>query len=487
MGQPANTPPSIASRPRFEHDRIRPPVSKGRHVTPIAPQRNDVQPEATATPDSSAVPVFGTRKRAWTMTGLVVFLYIVNYADKAVLGIIAQPLARELGLKSSQIGMVGSLFFLMFCIGGFLAGPLNKYLTLRWALLILAAIWSVVMLPLVLGASLAMLIVSRMLLGFAEGPSSALMHTAAYSWHPPAKRGLPGAMLAGSASVAKIALAPVLTFIAVHYGWRAAVLSLSVLGLVWMGCWLAGWSEGPYTSKAVKATKTADTEAPEAAGTATKAVTEPNVPWRKILLSRTFVSCCFLIATIYALTTVVLTWLPSYFEVGLGYSAMQAGSMFALPSIVGLVLMITSGSVTDKLIGRGFTSRTVRVIVPCVGVLICGSILLFLPQISTPIVAVAMVSIGYGFSAITFPLINAAISELCPPQQTAGTMGFFLAIMSIGGLIAPYATGVIVDNAATPADGYAQSFQAIGVIGVIAAVLVLVFANPERDRKLIRG
>ncbi|WP_430949751.1 MFS transporter [Rhodococcus sp. 24CO] len=445
----------------------------------MAQHRNDVQPEA------SSVPVFGTRKRAWTMTGLVVFLYIVNYADKAVLGIIAQPLARELGLKSSQIGMVGSLFFLMFCIGGFLAGPLNKYLTLRWALLILAAIWSVVMLPLVLGASLAMLIVSRMLLGLAEGPSSALMHTAAYSWHPPAKRGLPGAMLAGSASVAKIALAPVLTFIAVHYGWRAAVLSLSVLGLVWMGCWLAGWSEGPYTSKAVKATKHADTD--EAVATTAQAVTEPNVPWRKILLSRTFVSCCFLIAAIYALTTVVLTWLPSYFEVGLGYSAMQAGSMFALPSIVGLVLMITSGSVTDKLIGRGFTSRTVRVIVPCVGVLICGSILLFLPQISAPAVAVAMVSIGYGFSAITFPLINAAISELCPPQQTAGTMGFFLAIMSIGGLIAPYATGVIVDNAATPADGYAQSFQAIGIIGVIAAILVLVFANPDRDRKLIRG
>ena len=445
----------------------------------IAQHRNDVQPESTS------VPVFGTRKRAWSMTGLVVFLYIVNYADKAVLGIIAQPLARELGLKSSQIGMVGSLFFLMFCIGGFMAGPLNKYLTLRWALLILAAIWSVVMLPLVLGASLAMLIVSRMLLGLAEGPSSALMHTAAYSWHPPAKRGLPGAMLAGSASVAKIALAPVLTFIAVHYGWRAAVLSLSVLGLVWMGCWLAGWSEGPYTSKAVKATRHADPG--EAVETTTKAVTEPNVPWRKILLSRTFVSCCFLIAAIYALTTVVLTWLPSYFEVGLGYSAMQAGSMFALPSIVGLILMITSGSVTDKLIGRGFTSRAVRVIVPCVGVLICGSILLFLPQISTPAVAVAIVSIGYGFSAITFPLINAAISELCPPQQTAGTMGFFLAIMSIGGLIAPYATGVIVDNAATPADGYAQSFQAIGIIGVIAAVLVLVFANPDRDRKLIRG
>ena len=40
---------------------------------------------------------------------------------------------------------------------------------------------------------------------------AALMHTAAYSWHPPAKRGLPGAFLMGSGSVAKILLAPVLT------------------------------------------------------------------------------------------------------------------------------------------------------------------------------------------------------------------------------------------------------------------------------------
>ena len=79
-----------------------------------------------------------SRSRAWGLTGLVVLLYVVNYADKAVLGIIAQPLARELGLKASQIGMVGCLFFLMFCIGGFFAGPLNQYLTLRWALLILA-------------------------------------------------------------------------------------------------------------------------------------------------------------------------------------------------------------------------------------------------------------------------------------------------------------------------------------------------------------
>ncbi|OYD61048.1 MFS transporter [Rhodococcus sp. OK302] len=420
------------------------------------------------------------RRRAWSMTGLVVFLYVVNFADKAILGIIAQPLARELGLSSTQIGMVGSLFFLTFTIGGFLAGPLNKYLSLRWALLILTAIWSVVLLPLVVAASLVTLIVGRMLLGLAEGPSSALMHTAAYSWHPPAKRGLPGAFLMGSGTVGKLLLAPVLTYLTVSYGWRTAVITLTFLGIAWSVCWLIGWKEGPYVGKSSKSQ--AGDSANDDGGNA-----EPSVPWRKIFLNRTFLSCSALTIVVYALTTVVLTWLPSYFEKGLGYSALQAGSMFALPSLIALVLMIISTVVTDRWLAAGGRSRTARILVPCISVLIGGSILAALPLFDVPIVAVIVLSLGYGAVSMVFPLLNAAISDLCPPQQTAGTMGVFLATMAIGGLIAPYATGVIVDHAATPVAGYGLAFQGIGVLAVIAAVGVLIFADPDRDRKAIRG
>ncbi|WP_442972555.1 MFS transporter [Rhodococcus sp. JS3073] len=423
---------------------------------------------------SSGAGILKSSGRAWGMTGLVVFLYIVNWGDKVVLGVIAQPLARELGLTASQIGLAGSLFFLAFTIGGFFAGPINKYVTLRWSLLALAVAWSVVMLPLVVAASVTMLIVSRMLLGLAEGPSAGLMHTATYSWHPPAKRGLPSALLTGASSMAKIALAPILTFVTIEYGWRTAVLGLCGLGAVWAVCWLASWSEGPYAGKA-----SAELDS-DIGGT------EPSAPWRTIFLSRTFVSCAVLVIVVYALVTMVLTWLPSYFEVGLGFSAMQAGSLFALPSIVSLVLMIMSGAVTDRLRQRGASARLVRIIVPCIGVIVCGSVLMAMPVFDTPIVAVVAISIGYGFSAMVFPLVNSAISELCPPQQTAGTMGTFIALMAVGGLIAPYATGLIVDNAATPAAGYLLAFQLLGGLGLVAAVLALVFAHPDRDRKLIR-
>ncbi|HEY5856498.1 MAG TPA: MFS transporter [Aldersonia sp.] len=417
-----------------------------------------------------------SRARAWQMTVLLASLYVINYADKAILGIIAQPLARELGLTSAQIGLVGSLFFLAFTIGGFFAGAINRYTTLRWALLALAAAWSVVMLPLVLAASMTMLIVCRMLLGLAEGPSAALVHTAAYSWHPAVKRGLPSAFIASAASVAKIALAPALAYITIEFGWRTAVVSLTILGVAWMLVWTATWTEGPFTKKV--ATTAADTAVADV---------EPSVPWARILLSRTFVSCAVLIASVYALSTVVLTWLPSYFELGLGYSALQAGSMFAIPSIIALVLMLSSATVTDRLLQRGATSRTLRAVVPGIAVLIGGAALVFLPQIGTPALAVVAVSIGYGCVAAVVPLLNAAISELCPPQQTAGTMGTFLALMAVGGLIAPFATGLLVDHAATKAEGYAQAFQYVGIAGIIGAVLVLVFANPERDKAAIRG
>ncbi|NED66018.1 ACS family MFS transporter, partial [Streptomyces sp. SID10244] len=87
---------------------------------------------------------------------------------------------------------------------------------------------------------------------------------------------------------------------------------------------------------------------------------EPAVPWVRIFTSRTFIGGALLVMSVYALVTVVLTWLPSYFEVGLGYSRLQAGSMFAFPSIVGLVLMLVTSVVADRLISRGATSRKVR-------------------------------------------------------------------------------------------------------------------------------
>lgn len=413
-----------------------------------------------------------TRRRAWGLTGLLVTLGTINNADKAVLGIIAQPLAKDLGLTASQIGLAGSLFFLTFAIGGFFAGTVNRLVSLRWALVILALGWSLTVLPLIVSASFVVLIVSRLVLGLFEGPAAALSLTAAYSWHEPSKRGLPGALIAGAQSIAKIAIAPALAVVTATLGWRAALSVLAVAGLIWCVVWIFTWREGPYIRRESAKAEPAETEA-----------SEPTVPWRKIFLNQTFISAAVLITSCYAMVAVVLTWLPSYFELGLGFSRLQAGLMFAIPSTVGLVLMLSISTISDRLLVRGASLRTVRIVMPVVGVFICGLLLFLLPSIGSAPLAVVVVSVGYGFCTPVMPLFSAMISDLCPPSQTAGTLGFFLAIMATGGLVAPYATGVIVDHAPTAAQGYALSFQILGAIAAACAVLVLILANPARDRQ----
>ncbi|OLM17357.1 hypothetical protein Ae707Ps1_1616 [Pseudonocardia sp. Ae707_Ps1] len=420
-----------------------------------------------------------SRATAWGVTFTLVALYVLNYADKAVLGLVAQPLSEELGLTSSQIGLIGSAFFAAFVFSGFFAGALTRWMPMRWIMVILSLTWAASMLPVVAFAGFAVLLMSRIALGLFEGPSSAIIHTAAYSWHPPQKRGLPGAFITAGSSIAKIALIPVLAVIVATWGWRGAFIALAILGLAWCAVWLMVWREGPYGER------TASAEPDEAR--ATTLPTPNDAPWWRIARTPTFLGGLVAVFAMYALVSTVLTWLPSYFEVGLGYGRLQAGAMFGLPSIVGVVAMFAATAVSDRMLSRGASARMLRGVLPGCGLLVCGVALVGLPAISSPVLAVVVVSIGYGVGSIVFPLINAAISQICPPHRLATTLGIFLALMALGGLVGPYMTGVIVDGAASPAEGYAAAFQIFGVLALVGGLAALLGMNPERDARRVLG
>ncbi|GAA4548654.1 MFS transporter [Pseudonocardia xishanensis] len=144
---------------------------------------------------------------------------------------------------------------------------------------------------------------------------------------PPDRRGLPSALINSGASIAKIAIAPVLTLVVVTWGWRTAFVVLAVFGFAWAAVWLFVGREGPYTVRAGDGGKRA--------------------PLRTILSTPTFVGAVVGTFMMNGLIAVVLTWLPSYFETGLGFTRLEAGSMFGLPSVVGMVAMIVvSGTPT---------------------------------------------------------------------------------------------------------------------------------------------
>ena len=432
------------------------------------------------TTDATANRVTGpesrsTRLQAWGLTGVLVFLYMINYADKSLLGLVAQPLSEEYGLTAAQIGLASGAFYLAFTLGGFGAGGLNRWAGLRWGLALLALVWALTMLPMVIAGGFAVLLVCRFLLGLAEGPSSALIHTAAYSWHPPEKRNIPGAWITAGGSFGKIAISPVLASVIFIWGWRAAFVVTAVIGIVWCLVWLLVWKNGPY------AQSTADRAITDSQIDTTAA----SVPLRSIFLTPTFLGGLAAVFSFYSLTTVVMTWLPSYFELGLGYSRLQAGTMFGVPSITGVIGVFVIGLLSNRLLRR-FGARWARGILPATALVLCGLCLLVLPLVPGALASVVVVSIGYGFGLSVFPLFNAAVSQICPPERLASALGVFLALMAVGGLVAPYITGAIVDAATSPAAGYAAAFQLFGGLVLVGGLIAMVTVSPDRDAEKLR-
>ncbi|WP_433506351.1 MFS transporter [Pseudonocardia halophobica] len=414
-------------------------------------------------PDVRVNPV-----RAWSVTAMAVLFIVVNWADKAILGIAAQPLMADLGLTAADIGFIGSAFYFLFSITGVVTGFVADRVGMRWVLFTLALLWSVTQLPVLLWATGAALLVGRIALGAAEGPGTAMASVASFGWFPPERRALPSALVSSGASIAKIAIAPVLTLIVVTWGWRAAFVALAVFGVVWAGLWLLIGKPGPY------AVRTPDARA-----------SAPSAPLRVVLTRPTFIGAVVGTFTMYGLVTVVLTWLPSYFETGLGFSRLEAGSMLGLPSIVGMVVMIGVSAWTDRRLARGASSRVMRGFISAAGLVFGGGLLAVLPLVGAPAAAVAIVSVGYGIGAVCLPLMSASVSLIAPAARQSTVLGIFLALQALSGLIAPAVTGLIVDGAASPAAGYALSFQVFGLAAVVGGVVVALIVRPDRDRETV--
>lgn len=92
-------------------------------------------------------------RRAWMVTSLLVVFQIINFADKAVLGLVADSAIKELGLTAGQFGLIGSAFFFLFAIAAVAVGFLAGKVSTRWILLTMGISWAVLQFPMLFGAA----------------------------------------------------------------------------------------------------------------------------------------------------------------------------------------------------------------------------------------------------------------------------------------------------------------------------------------------
>src|SRR5438067_1103710 len=329
-------------------------------------------------------------KGAWRITFLLFLFMLVNFADKIVVGLAGVPIMAELKLQPEQFGLLGSSFFFLYSISAVVVGFIVNRVATRWVLLALAAIWALSQFPMVGTVGFTTLLICRVILGAGEGPAASVAVHAVYKWFPDEKRTLPTAILSQGSAFGVILAVPALNWVIVNYSWHHAFGALGIVGLMWVGAWLALGKEGPLVS------------------TAAEAASETRIPYFQLLTSRTFIGCCAATFGAYWALSLGLTWFTPFIVQGLGFSQKDAGWVSVLPWVFGATIVLLTGWISQVMMARGFTTRVSRGVLGSVPLIVGGLILAVLPHVSGAGLQIAFLVVGSGLCG--------SIYVVCPPM-----------------------------------------------------------------------
>ncbi|MEV0051613.1 MFS transporter [Saccharopolyspora shandongensis] len=404
------------------------------------------------------------------MTALLLVFMLINFADKAVLGLAAKPIIHEFGLSPSEYGLLQSGFYALYGVSAIAVGFLSNRVSTKWILLVMALVWAFTMLPVILPVGFAVLLVSRIVLGAAEGPANPMAMHAAHKWFPNEKRSLPSALLNVGGGIGAAVAAPVLTAVIITFGWRWAFFALFAIGIVWVLLWLMLGEEGTIAG-AARDRQTSDGD-----------IDEPRVPYRRILLSGTGLGAFFNAFVSYWGLALLISWVPPYFQIVLGYSASETGTLLVLPWVANALFVLGQGMVSEWLMRRGVSSRLARGVLGGVAVMIAGIAMVLFPLTAGGLQLVLM-TVAFSLGAIAFAIGSTVNSEISPTRQRGAVLSIYTAAATTAGLIAPYVTGRIIEAAATPATGYTIGFTVAGALLLLGGLLAALIVRPERDAR----
>ncbi len=404
------------------------------------------------THEPAAPPEETARRGRWSVVAMLFFFMLINYADRAILGLAAEPIMRDLDLDARRFGLIGSAFFLCFSLSALCAGFLIDRLPSRSVLFWFALAWSAAQAPMALGGGFLALLLSRMALGAGEGPAYPAALHCAFKYFPDARRALPAALVTQGSAMGVVAAGPILNWIILAYGWRAAFGVLCAAGLVWAALWLAVTARAPAPASAAPAPPGGAPEPPQAAAPAQR------VPYRRLILNPAMLS---LWGTMFASAwtlALLIVWFPAFLRTGLGAPETRIGFLSALPWLGGALVVLAAGWGSQALLLRGASSRAARAALPCALGLLGAACLAAGPVCAAPAAQFVLVCCGLVLpNAIVAPA-QAAMAEIAPESQRAAVLSMGNGVAGLAGVIAPYASGALIAEAATPAAGFAQVF-----------------------------
>jgi len=396
------------------------------------------------------------RSRLWWIAALLCASTLLNYADRLAFSVVSVEVRREFALKESDYGQIVTLFLAAYAVMYAVSGYLVDRLGAKRGFGVFMAAWSLAQMAHGFALGKWSLAACRIGLGLAEPAAWPAAAKAVKEWFAPARRGLGMGIFNAGTSLGSAVAQPLVSILALRYGWRFAFIVTGGMGFIWLAAWMLIY----YT--------------PAQPAPDSKAAPAPRSSWWAIFkqpgcygltLARFFTD-----PVIYF----VIFWLPEYLRKERGFDLAMVGKYAWVPFAFGGAGYVFGGWLSGWLMDRGWsTGRARKFAMACGAAFLPGAMLApLVPEPWMAIGATCFLTFGH---ALWVANLQTLPTDLFRDSELGTASGFTGAGGAIGGMIANLATGYVVMQFS-----YTPLFLLAGLLHPLSAVLVYRFL-PERE------
>lgn len=390
----------------------------------------------TVTPAAAAAPPISKDYVRYAM-GLLLAVYILNFLDRQIVNILAEPIRRDLGLSDTQLGMLGGLAFALFytVLGIPIARWADRPKTNRVAVISGAlALWSGMTALCGAAGNFWQLLLARVGVGVGEAGCTPPAHSLISDYVPKEKRasaisfyglGIPIGSLLGMAIGGWLSDA---------FGWRAAFFFVGAPGLVLAAIVYFTLRE-PRRNAAFQALK---------AQAASQQQISLKDALKEIAASRAFALMAIAAAFVAFLGYGKAFWAAVLFQRVYGLSAGETGLWLGVAGgAAGALGTFLGGYFADR-----FAPRSARhyLTAPAIGMALTAPMLVAAYLSTNWMLALALLILPTAANALYYGPTFACVQGLVSPKARATAAAVMLFIINLIGLgLGPLFFGILSD------------------------------------------
>ncbi|MBB6091304.1 ACS family hexuronate transporter-like MFS transporter [Povalibacter uvarum] len=377
----------------------------------------------------------------WAILALLFAATVLNYVDRQTLSILASQVQKDLGIDDAGYARIVQYFLIAYAISYIGAGWVTDKLGAKWTLALFLGWWSLANMATGWVRNAAQLGFARLMLGIGEpgvytaGPKAVAEH------FPSEQRGFAIGIYTAGAMVGATIAPPLIAFLALQYGWRAAFIITGAAGFVWLAIWLVVY------------------RSPDGAEPAR---TKEPIRWGPILRDRSVWG----LATARLIADPVwyfyLFWFPKYLTDERGMGLIQVASLAWIVYLAADVGSIGGGWFSGRLIRSGIAPQRSRIIaMACAAALAPFGMAIALNLHIGPTLAIAAL---VAFAHLVFQInIGALVVDRYPMSHVATVFGLIAAGSALGGFASTHVVGQLASTG-----NYDRVFLLMGALHPVA-------------------